>query len=66
MEILLETLGESSAEKILKAELHRNLGEFKKSIAIADEITEKQYDKIKELIKNLSDRYLKKPARLNS
>lgn len=66
MKILLDILGESSAEKILKAELHRNLGEFENSIAIADEITEKQYEKIRDLIKNLSERHLKKPARLNS
>lgn len=66
MKILLDILGESSAEKILKAELHRNLGEFETSIAIADKITAKQYEKIRDLIKNLSERHLKKPARLNS
>lgn len=66
MKILLDSLGESSAEKILKAELHRNLGEFENSIAITEEINEKQYEKIKDLIKNLSERHLKKPARLNS
>ncbi|MCS5421673.1 MULTISPECIES: hypothetical protein [Psychrilyobacter] len=66
MKILLDTLGGSSAEKILKAELYRNLGEFEKSTVVAGEITEKQYEKIKDLIKNLSERKLKKPARLNS
>jgi len=66
MEILLDILGESSAEKILKAELFRNLGQFKKSITMIDEINAKQYEKIKELIKQLSERHLKKPARLNS
>lgn len=66
MEILLDILGDSSAEMILKAELYRNLGDFENSISIADKITEQQYEKIKDLIKNLSERGLKKPARLNS
>ena len=66
MEILLNNLEESSAEKILKAELHRNLGKFEEAIAIAGEINAKQYEKIKNLIENLSKRKLKKPARLDS
>ncbi|MEI6856569.1 hypothetical protein [Psychrilyobacter sp.] len=66
MKILLNILGESSAEMILKSELHRNLGEFEKSIIIANEVDVKQYEKLKELIKNLSERHLKKPARLDS
>ena len=65
MNILLKKLGESSAENILKAELHRNLGEFEKSIIIANKVHSKQYEKIRDLIKNLSKRKLKKPARLN-
>lgn len=66
MKSLLDNLGDSNAEKILKAELYRNMGEFKKSITIANQINEKQYEKIRDLIKDLSERSLKKPARLNS
>lgn len=66
MGILLNILGESSAELILKSELHRNLGEFEKSIINANKVDTEQYEKIKGLIKNLSKRQLKKPARLDS
>lgn len=66
MKILLDSLGGSSAEKNLKAELHRNLGNFEKATTIVEEITAKQYEKIKNLIKDLSKRKLKKPARLDS
>lgn len=64
MMYLLEVLEDDGAGLLLKAEIYRNLGMFGEAVDTCDRITEKHYENILKMIKDLAGKKLKKVTQL--